>query len=133
MDLKSSLLSLEHGTLPSSFTGLKSHVPVEWIDKSLANGGVATVRRRKLPPDQVMRLVIGMALYRDRSISAVVNDLNLVVPEADGRPGQAAKSAIRNPPALPNPQVIRQPSRFICRLASVPSRASCNRLRSVRP
>jgi Insertion element 4 transposase N-terminal/Transposase DDE domain len=97
MDLRSSLLSLEDGTLPSSFEGLKSHVPVEWIDKSLANGGVATVRRRKLPADQVVWLVIGMALYRDRSIPAVVNDLNLVVPEADGRPGQVAKSAI--PPA----------------------------------
>jgi hypothetical protein len=97
MSLTSSLLALGDGTLPASFEGLKSHVDVEWVRAALERSGVATLRKRKLPAEQVVWLVIGMALYRNRSIPSVVNGLNLVLPELDGRPGQVAKSAI--PPA----------------------------------
>jgi hypothetical protein len=97
MNLTSSLLALGDGTLPASFEGLKSHVDIEWVRLALKRSGVATLRKRKLPAEQVVWLVIGMALYRDRSIPSVVNGLSLALPEPDGRPGQVAKSAI--PPA----------------------------------
>lgn len=85
MRLSSSLVALGDGTLPASFQGLKSHIEIEWIESALAEQGVATVRRRKLPAEQVAWLVIGMALYRDRPIVEVVNRLDLVLPSARGK------------------------------------------------
>lgn len=91
MRLASSFVSLGDGTLPASFEGLKSHINVEWVESALAEHGVATVRRRKLPAEQVVWLVVGMALYRDRPIAEVVGRLNLVLPGEDG-----AKQGITN-------------------------------------
>lgn len=84
MGLASSLASLADGTLPESFEGLKSHIDQEWIRSALAKKGVATVRKRKLPAEQVVWLVVGIALYRDRPIAEVVNRLNLVLPDENG-------------------------------------------------
>jgi hypothetical protein len=69
MGLASSLISLGDGTLHASFEGLKSHLDIAWIKSTLSKSGVATVRKRKLPVEQVVWLVVGMALYRDRPIS----------------------------------------------------------------
>lgn len=85
MGLASSLASLADGTLPASFEGLKSHVDIEWIRSSLAKSGVATVRKRKLPAEQVVWLAVGMALYRDRPISEIVDRLDLVLPDENGK------------------------------------------------
>jgi hypothetical protein len=41
--------------------------------------------RRRLPAEQVVWLVIGMALVRDRSIADVVRQLDLALPTDDGR------------------------------------------------
>ena len=85
MGLTSSLASLADGTLPKSFEGLKSHIDDQWIRSSLAKSGVATVRRRKLPAEQVVWLAVGIALYRDRPIPEVVSRLDLVLPDEDGK------------------------------------------------
>lgn len=85
MVLGSSLISLGDGTLPATFEGLKSHIDLDWIQDALAKQGVATVRRRKLPAEQVVWLVIGMALYRDRPIAEVVDRLSLVLPKENGK------------------------------------------------
>jgi hypothetical protein len=69
-------------------------VDVEWIDAALSRSGVATVRRRKLPAEEVVWLVIGIALYRDRPMLEVVHRLDLVLPEPDGTVGQVTKGAI---------------------------------------
>lgn len=45
-----------------SFDGLKSQVDIKWIESALATHGVATLRKRKLPAEGVVRLAIGMAL-----------------------------------------------------------------------
>ncbi len=45
--------------------------------------GTATIRRRKLPAEYVVWLVIGMAMLRDRSIQEVVRHLDLVLPGSD--------------------------------------------------
>lgn len=85
MGLASSLASLADGTLPKSFEGLKSHIDNEWIKSALAKSGVATVRKRKLPAEQVVWLAIGIALYRDRPIPEVVSRLDLVLPDENGK------------------------------------------------
>jgi len=94
MVLGSSLVSLGDGTLPASFAGLKSHIDIKWILGALTNNGVATVRRRKLPMDVVVWLVIGIALYRDRPIEDVVRHLDLVEPDEQGKPQGITKGAI---------------------------------------
>jgi hypothetical protein len=54
--------------------------------------GVATIRKRRLPAEQVIWLVIGMALYRNIPIERVVDDLGLALP--DEKQTLVAKSAI---------------------------------------
>ena len=56
-----------------------------WIDAALSATGTATVRRRKLPAEQVVWLAIGMGMFRDRSIAEVVDHLDLVLPAATDR------------------------------------------------
>lgn len=85
MVLASSLASLADGTLPKSFEGLKSHIDPEWIKSALDAHGVATVRKRKLPAEQVVWLAVGISLYRDRPIPEVVNRLDLVLPDENGQ------------------------------------------------
>lgn len=94
MGLASSLVSLGDGTLPASFEGLKSQVDIEWIQSALARHGVATVRKRKLTAEQVVWLVVGMSLYRDRPIPEIVRRLDLVLPGPNGERQDIAKGAI---------------------------------------
>lgn len=94
MSLASSLVAIGDGTLPESFDGLKSHFDTRWIESALRRSGTATLRKRKLPAEQVVWLVIGMALYRDRPIDDVVRALDLVLPDADGLTQGVTKGAI---------------------------------------
>ena len=50
-----------------------------WIEEALAATGKATIRRRKIPAEQAIWLVLGMAVFADRSIRDVVDHLGLVV------------------------------------------------------
>jgi hypothetical protein len=94
MGLASSLVSLSDGTLPASFEGLKSKVDIEWIESALATQGVATVRNRKLPAEQVVWLAVGMGLCRDRPIPEIVRKMDLVLPDANCRKQTVSEGAI---------------------------------------
>ena len=94
MSLSSSLAALGDGRLPETYEGLRSHLPLEWIQSCLEKQGVATLRRRKLPVENVVWLIIGMALFRDRPIPEIVQRLDLVLPGEDGRRQEVANSAI---------------------------------------
>lgn len=50
----------------------------EWISDALQASGVATLRTRKLPAEKTIWLVLGMALFGDRSILRVAEELKLV-------------------------------------------------------
>lgn len=89
-----SLVALGDGTLPASFEGLKSHIDLEWIESALAQNGVATLRKRKLPAPQVVWLVIGLAGSRDRPIPEVVHRLNQVMPAKTAARQTIAKGAL---------------------------------------
>ena len=56
-------------------------IPEEWLSAALELSSHATVRRRRLPGDMVVPLVVGMAFYRNEPIEAVVRRLNVC---ADG-------------------------------------------------
>ena len=68
-----------------SFEKLIDGLPPEWIDEALSASGTATVRRRRIPAEQAVRLVLGMALYRDLSIVEILEHLQLALPGESGR------------------------------------------------
>lgn len=80
---------------PDSFSQFAEHLDPAWIEEALSATGVATMRRRRLPAEQVPWLVIGMAMMRNRPITEVVSKLDLALPKP-GKP-TVAPSAI--PPA----------------------------------
>jgi hypothetical protein len=71
---------------PVAFAGLLSNFDPDWIRLALAlaHCGEAQTRRRKLPVDVALWIVIGIALFRDRSIHEVVMHLELVLKDANG-------------------------------------------------
>lgn len=56
----------------------------DWIEEALAATGTATIRRRRLPAEQVVWLVIGMCLFRDLSMIELVATLDLALPGKRG-------------------------------------------------
>ena len=62
------------------FDDVRKHVDPQWVREALEATGTATVRRRRLPADQVVWLVIGMAMFRKWPIHDLVGRLNLVLP-----------------------------------------------------
>lgn len=63
------------------FSALSRHLDPQWIAQALAATGKASVRRRKLPAEQVVWLLIALAMYRHQSIAQVVVELDLVLPD----------------------------------------------------
>lgn len=61
---------------------LGQHLPYEWIEHAVAYSGRASIRKRRLPAEQVVWLVIAMALYRHQSISEVMDELDLALPDS---------------------------------------------------
>jgi len=51
-------------TEAEQFADIRRHVDPEWVREALEATGTATVRRRRLPAEQVVWLVIGMAMFR---------------------------------------------------------------------
>jgi hypothetical protein len=80
MGLAAALLESGPGRADASFTLFAETLDPQWIAQALAATGTASVRRRKLPAEYVVWLVIGMGLLRDRSIAEVVRHLHLVLP-----------------------------------------------------
>ena len=66
----------------SDWARLGQHLPYEWIEQALAYTGKASIRKRRLPAEQVVWLVVALALYRHQSISEVMDDLDLALPDA---------------------------------------------------
>ena len=60
---------------PPELDAFRKHLPREWIEEALRATGTATLRRRRLPAEQVVWLVLGMALFKDRSITDVATRL----------------------------------------------------------
>ena len=52
-------------------------IPDEWIIAAATLSDKATIRRRRLPADLVLWLVVGMAFFRNEPISEVARRLNI--------------------------------------------------------
>jgi hypothetical protein len=92
MHLAASIDTIADSPRPESLAAVVAHLPREWIEQALAATGTATLRRRRLPAEQVIWLVLGMALFRNRSIVEIVDKLDLALP--NGRNGLVARSAV---------------------------------------
>jgi hypothetical protein len=80
MELGTALLAVGAGERAASFEIFSQTLEPVWIEEALHATDRATIRRRKLPAYFVVWLVIGMALFRDRSIREVVRHLDLALP-----------------------------------------------------
>ena len=90
---------LLHADIPTTFQVFAGVLDAQWILDALVTTGTASVRRRKLPAPLVVWLVIGMALFRDRSIHEVVSHLGLVL--SGEKSSRASNSKTIAPSAIP--------------------------------
>ena len=94
MGVGEALDALGAGERPASFEQFSAALDTQWIVDALAAADIASVRRRKLPAEHVVWLVIGMGLLRERSIAQVVEHLDLVMPTTNGTRHHITNAAI---------------------------------------
>jgi hypothetical protein len=76
------ILPLTTADLPApDWRRLGEHLPAEWIEQALHNTGKASIRQRRLPAEQVVWLVVALALYRHHSVRQVLAELDLALPD----------------------------------------------------
>ncbi len=73
MPLHQTLLDIDELQSFSGDSTFSQNIPVEWIESALTLTSKATVRRRRLPSDQVLWL----ALFRHENIAEVARRLNV--------------------------------------------------------
>ena len=79
-------LALLSGFLPDDLPALVQDLPQDLIQQALWATGTATIRRRRLPAEQVVWLVLGMALFRRLNIVQVLDQLDLSLPTSQRHP-----------------------------------------------
>lgn len=89
-----------------------------WIEQTLNATGTASIRRRRLPAEQVVWLVIALALYRHQSMPEVLSTLDLALPGDTER--AVSKSAVTQARqrlgVAPLAQLFYQTARAWCQL-----------------
>ncbi len=85
MDVAAALLAGGAEGSEASFSLFAQSLDQAWVEQALRATGTASIRRRKLPAEYVVWLVIGMAMLRDRSIAEVVRHLDLVMLTSTGK------------------------------------------------
>ncbi len=80
---------------PESLDRFRKSIDPAWIEEALAATGTATLRKRRLPAEQVIWLVLGMALLRDLPIANVVSKLDLALPKRNGDTDVAPSSVVQ--------------------------------------
>ncbi|MFC4655123.1 IS4 family transposase [Rheinheimera marina] len=66
-------------------------LPDEFIRQCLQEAGVATVRRRRLPLEALVMVVLGMALYRNKDVWSIADKMQIALP---GKRHLVAPSAV---------------------------------------
>ena len=99
MALQEAVDDILEADIPAAFERFGRLLDLEWIDKALEETGTASVRRRRISAQTVVWLIIGMAMFRDRSIAEVVSHLGLVMPSQKGKGAAVGKTIA--PSAIP--------------------------------
>jgi hypothetical protein len=84
MDLDKQLHTTALFSAPLNLDLFRRNISPEWVDAALSATGTATMRKRRLPAEQVLWVVLGMSLFRDRPLEDVVSKLDLALP-SDGK------------------------------------------------
>ena len=100
MNFSAFIQEILQSDIPTAFKRFGRLLHAEWIEAALRETGTASVRKRKLPAQLVVWLVIGMALFRDRAIQEVVSHLGLVLPSEKKKGGGKGKKSLV-PSAIP--------------------------------
>src|SRR5579864_473798 len=103
MTIESALAIAFETFAPEGVKAFRQQLPYGWIEEALAATGTATVRRRRLPSEQVVWLVVGMALMRDRPLPEIVKSFDIALPGSK----TVAPSAIPQARARLGPAPIR--------------------------
>lgn len=82
MGLNKLLHTTAHFAAPLNLELFQRNISPEWVESALQATGTATMRKRRLPAEQVVWVVLGMALFRDRPLEDVVSKLDLALPSA---------------------------------------------------
>ncbi len=77
MPIQQSLLDLGETFNFSDLSTFTHNIPVEWVESALRLSSQATIRRRRFPSDQVLWLVLAMAIFRDEPVHEVARRLNI--------------------------------------------------------
>lgn len=77
MGLGSALAQTAEVFEPKSLAPLRVELAAEWISEALEATNTVTIRRRRLPSEEMVWLVIGMALMRDRPIVDIARSLDI--------------------------------------------------------
>ena len=77
----------------------------EWIEQAVQPTDAASIRHRRLPAEQVVWLMVALALYRHKSISEVLDDLGLALP--DTQTPFVSKSAVAQARQRLGPEPLR--------------------------
>ena len=86
------LIDTELFAAPEDLSVFQKELPLEWIEQALQQTEKASIRKRKLPAELVVWLVVGLGLYRNRPITEVVSKLDLTLSDKLGE--SVAPSAI---------------------------------------
>ena len=81
--LDDALHFLADGLESPDWRRLGQHLPYDWIKEAVVCSDAVSIRRRRLPAEQVVWLVIALALYRHKSIGEVLDDLGLALPDPE--------------------------------------------------
>mgnify|MGYP001174534173 CR=1 FL=1 len=77
MSLQQSLFDIDALHSFCDLSTFTQNIPIEWVESALHLSTNATIRRRRLPADQVLWLVLGMALFRNEPVNEVARRLNI--------------------------------------------------------
>ncbi len=92
MNLEDALQAVAKYAIGERLDKMTRHLDPAWIEEALALSGTVSLRRRRLPAEQVVWLVVGMGLMRDLPIEQVVDRLELALPDRNDT--VVAKSAV---------------------------------------
>jgi hypothetical protein len=91
--------------VPESVAAMRGRLPDALLREAFELTGTATLRKRRLPAEQVVWLILGMAIMSEKSIEDVVMKLDLALPAANGK--AVASSSITDARSRVGPEPVQ--------------------------
>lgn len=93
---------------PISFERFAQLIDPLWIEQALVSTGTVSLRRRRLPAERIVWLVVGLALFKNEPIWLIVQQLGLALGEAKVPAPSAAVQARQRLGAEPLAALFKQ-------------------------